>query len=286
MSSEQKLIFDGELLSVEEPVVPAVSRGLMYGDGCFETLRSYEGSFLHMQEHLKRFESAAYFLEINFPAFFKEKNLRSSLEKLLIENGIESEDAVLRFQLWRGGGRGYQADQQTATHFSVIASKLPEIKESVKLAFVETKRIPNTSLPSSFKLSNNINYMTAARQASEKGADDALMQTVDGFISETTIANLFWFDGDIIYTPSTDCDLLPGITRKVLISLIEKLGYEIKQGKFKPPELLEAQAVWICNSVREILPVAEVGDSKFDTSHPIIRQLSDEFASYKQQNLT
>ncbi|MDZ7715444.1 MAG: aminotransferase class IV [Balneolaceae bacterium] len=285
MGTEKKLIFDGDFVSTEETVVPAVSRGLMYGDGCFETLRSYAGCFLHLREHLQRFKLASDFLGLDFPLFFDDAKLKSSLEKLLVKNGLATVDAIIRFQLWRDGTRGYRAEQQGATHFSIMASKLPSIKDSIKLAFVDTKRIPDASLPSAFKLSNNINYIVAAREAAEKGADDALMQTVDGYLSETTIANLFWSADDVIYTPSEDCDLLPGITRNVLINICQQTGFTVKQGRYTSKEILKAEAVWICNSVREIVHVSQIEDKEFEVNHWAVNRLKEKFEGYKKQKL-
>ena len=286
MGTDQKVIFNGDFISAQEPVVPVQSRGLMYGDGCFETLRSYSGSFLHLQEHVERFRSGARFLGLQFPKFFHEKVLAQSLEKLLLENGLAAAGAVIRFQLWREGRRGYQTEENSESNFAITVSKLPVIKESIKLALVNTRRIPDASLPSSFKLSNNINYIMAAREASAKGADDALMQTLDGHLSETTIANIFWIEQGTIYSPSKECDLLPGITRNILIELCEKLGVKVKQGKYTADKILDAEAVWICNSVREMVPVSHIGDTKFDIQHPVFKNLKEEFERYKKQNFS
>lgn len=285
MGIDQKLIFDGRFINTEEAVIPAVSRGLMYGDGCFETLRSYHGNFLHLEKHLQRFSQGAIFLGFKLPDFFLGDQLKSSIVKLLQENELLEKDAVIRFQLWRKGGRGYDVVEPSPAHFTVTASALPTVKDSVTLAFVDTRRIPEASLPSEYKLSNNINYITAAREASGKEADDALMLTIGDYISETTIANLFWTKDDIIYTPSEDCDLLPGITRNVLINICRKIGFNVKEGKYTPREIMDAEAVWMCNSVREIVSVSQIEQEAFETNHPIVKSLGKEFEGYKKQRL-
>src|SRR5699024_4498907 len=112
-------------------------------------------------------------------------------------------------------------EANTGSHFSISASECPRNFKPPILATVETKRISADALPSIYKFSNGINYIIAANEAAEKGADDALMQTINGKISETTIANIFWIKDEKIFTPSTACDLMPGITRNAVINLAE-----------------------------------------------------------------
>jgi len=288
MKNEKKIIVDGTLVKAGACVIPAESRGVMYGDGCFETLRSYAGRYLHIEKHLRRFKSAADFLGMEYPYFFESEDLRDRINRLLEKNGLEDKNAVIRFQLWRKGKRGYRVDKKSGTHFSVIPSPLPEIRSVSSLALVKVRRIPDASLPSVYKLSNNINYIAAAREAKEQNADDALMQTVDGFLSETTIANIFWITEGIVYTPSADeCDLLPGITRSVLIKLCrDELGLEVREGKFKPGDLHNAEAAWVCNSVREIVPVSRVGKINLNVCDTVVRDLKAVFKSYKKNHLS
>ena len=278
MESNSWVIYDGNLKQAAEPVAPVESRGLMYGDGCFETLRSYKGAYFRLGDHLERLKEAARFLDIDFPDDLVISSFKRLSETLLDKNGLNEADAVIRIQIWRSGQRGYGTQGQHDSHYSILATPLPQTPASVSLATVDIKRIPNESLPSGYKLTNNINYITAAGQAEHKGYDDALMHTVEGYLSETTIANLFWITGDTVCTPSEECDLLPGITRNVLIRLIrESDDVFFEAGKYRAEELLRADAAWICNSVRELVAVSRIDNVSYDSHHSFLKQLRNSY---------
>lgn len=281
MESNKWVIYDGNLNRASDPVVPVESRGLMYGEGCFETLRSYKGAYCRLGDHLKRLQEAARFLDIDFPDDLELHSFERFSENLLDKNGFKEADAVIRIQLWRSGQRGYGTEGEHESHYSILATPLPEIPASVSLATVDIERIPNESLPSRYKLTNNINYITAARQAKQKEADDALMLTVEGYLSETTIANLFWITGNTVYTPSDECDILPGITRNIVIRLIrESDGITFEEGKFQPEDIYKANAVWICNSVRELVPVSRIDVVSYDPQNVLFKQLKESYQKF------
>ena len=280
------IVFDGDLVPGDQPVVPAVSRGLMYGDGLFETFRIYSGQSLLFDAHLKRLSKGMNILGIPEAAITQRSELRGAAFKVLKKNNLLQTDAIIRLQVWRDGSRGYHPANDSEPHYSMTASACPETFARPSLVTVDRRRIPSASLPSTVKMTNGINYILAAREADQKGGDDALMQTVDGWVSETTIANIFWAKGATIFTPSSDCDLIPGITRKILFKLIkEHSSWDLKTGKFKVDYLLDADSVWLCNSVREILPVQEVNNRSFSAESNLLSHLQQAFSRYRKENL-
>lgn len=286
VSSKNWIIFDGDFVSADQPVVPVVSRGLMYGDGVFETFRTYKGQALFLQKHLDRLSAGMGALGMSEVPDLEIKQLKSLIYELLEKKNLASKEAIIRLQVWRDGQRGYIPDSGADTHFSITASACPDSFTYPHLATVDIKRIPSASLPSEFKFTNGINYILAAREADERGADDALMQTNEGFISETTIANIFWATGKRIFTPSTNCDLIPGITRNALVQIIEQDNeLMMLEGEFNLDHLFDADVVWICNSVRELLPVRQVESYSFDTKNLLLKELQNRFATLRDSNL-
>lgn len=280
------IVFDGEFVPADTPVVPVASRGLMYGDGVFETFRTYSGQTLFLQDHLDRLHYGCETLGISQLQQLKDDQLRPLLYRFLQKKNLLADDAIIRLQVWRDGQRGYQPDAGAESHFSITASACPQEFSFPKLATVGRKRIPSASLPSDVKLTNGINYILAANEASQKGGDDALMQTIDGWISETTIANIFWIKNNTFFTPDADCDLIPGITRNILLQLIEQeSNWDVEQNKFDLDHLLKADAAWICNSVREVLPVRQVDGQKFHTENKLLKDLQKRFIAYRDRNL-
>lgn len=282
--NNQYVAFDGDIIPADEPVVPVMSRGLMYGDGVFETFRTYSSNTFLLDEHLNRLFAGLNAIGIQSPKALQNKALKPLLLSLLQKNNLKSTGAIIRLQVWRGGGRGYQPKRNIQTHFSVTVSSCPNSFMPPDLTTVEHCRIPSQSLPQ-VKFTNSINYILAAREAFQKGADDALMQTVDNRIAETTMANIFWCKGSTIFTPDIDCDLLPGITRNIILKLTKKQpGFEVEEGKYHLNDLLEADAVWICNSVREVLPVQSVDGKAFDVGHPVVKTLQKLYTEFRLAN--
>ncbi len=283
MENNNWIIFDGNMIPADEPIVPAVSRGLMYGDGVFETFRTYSGQTLFLQKHIDRLYQGLDILEISFR--FDLIQLKKLILDLLSKNKLLTDDGIVRLQVWRDGQRGYHPDDNSEIHFSLTASACPVRFNMPNLVTVAQRRIPSESLPTNVKFTNSINYILAAREAAEKGGDEALMQTVDGHISETTIANIFWIRDDNIYTPSVKCDLIPGITRDIVLQIIDQKNLEVKVGEFPPDHILKADSAFICNSVREILPVGRVDTHNFNNENELLIGLKERFIKYRDQNL-
>ncbi|MDZ7680564.1 MAG: aminotransferase class IV [Fodinibius sp.] len=285
-NSNEWIVFDGNIIPADQPVVPAVSRGLMYGDGLFETVRTYEGQTLLFEDHLHRLRTGMNTLGINDISQLDNPELQPLVYNLLDQNNLAEQDAIVRLQVWRGGQRGYNPDPHAESHFSITTSAFPDRLSPPALSTVDCRRIPSEALPVTSKFTNGINYILAAREAAENGADDALMQTIDGWVSETTIANLFWAHGDTIFTPSDDCDLVPGITRQIVIELIrDSSNYQLKMGKYTLQEVREADIVWVCNSVRELLPVRSINEREFSTKSRLISDLQQRYKEYCNVNL-
>jgi len=279
-------IFDGSLITADEPVVPVQARGLMYGDGIFETFRTYSGCTLGLSKHFKRLTSGLKILGINLPAGLTLSSFRLQLLELLREKSLTDKDAIVRLQLWRGDSRGYEPSSTDNVHYSIIASDCPAKFNFPKLVTIQRRRIPNEALPSGYKFTNSINYILASKEANQKGGDDALMQTVEEWISETTIGNIFWIKDSQVFTPSGDCDILPGITRDFVIDLIQRnKKWDIDKGKFFPKELFTAEAVFMTNSIRELLPVQQINNQTFDVENPLFAQLKKSFINFRNGNL-
>lgn len=272
---------NGTLISQEEASIPTTSRAVSYGDGCFETLVSYEGKFLHFKDHFARLQSGLKYLEMNLD--LTKDQMKSEVQKLLEENELEDEDSVVRIQCYREGSSGY-FDISDRSGFIISNRSIPERPGSIILKTVSTPTIPSIALERKVKLSNSINYIKAAQEAKKQGGDDALMLTIDKSISETTISNIFWIKGNQVFTPSLNCDLLPGVTRSILIKLIDQDSkLQLIEGAFRPEDIYSAEAVFCTNSVMEIKPISKIDDFSYKTDHFIVEKLKDDFKVYKEK---
>lgn len=286
MATDRWILYNGEFRPAGEALLAADARTVRYGDGCFETMRSYEGGLLHFKDHLKRLEAGLEYLDINKPKNLGVNDLRKQIIELLNRNGLSGEQAVVRLQVWREGGRGYMPEGDAGAGYVMSCGPLPASASAVELATATTRRIPASSLSSRFKLSGGTNYIKAASEAGRAGADDALMLTTEGNVSETTVANIFWVRGENVYTPSEECDLLPGITRGILLGLLRQMDrVQVSEGVYEPSDLQAAEAAWVCNSLREVQPVARLDEVNYRETHPVIDRLQQSFRRYVEANL-
>ncbi len=281
------LIYKGEPTKADEAGLPVQSRAVAYGDGCFDTLRSYEGCFLKLEKHIDRLHSAMEYLGIGMTADLQKARIKDQIRQLIDRNDLWEDRASIRMQVWREGPLGYDPGTETGAGWAITANLLSDsAAKPVTLVEVPTRRIPADSLNGSFKLSNGINYIRARLEARERGGDDALMLTTEGLVSETTIANIFWIKNDIIYTPNLECDILPGITRGILASIIRELdGVQLAKGEYRPDKVYQSDAAWICNSLREVRPVKRIGNHPLDTDHPVFDRLYEAMEAYKKRHL-
>lgn len=276
------LILDGKLVTYGQAGIHPVNRGIMYGDGCFETLKAYPNGFLEWDKYFNRLTESAAYLKFEVP--FSSESLKELVLRLLEENAHRQSETMVRIQLFRKGGRGYTTSSREVS-WLIQTSPFQKKDEALILHTAETRCIPSAALNRRVKLSNGLNYIKAATEASEAGADDALMLTVDGIISETTVANIFWIKGDILYTPDVSCDLLPGITRQIVLQLCREEGIQLSEGRFAEDEIAEAETVFCCNSLREIQAVQALDGISYDPGHKTLKSIKALFEAFKNENI-
>lgn len=283
-TGDNKMLFlNGTFVNDAEAAVHPGNRAMMYGDGCFETLRAYQGRFLCFREHAERLQRSAAYLGIEAP---EAGELKSLVDELIRKNGLAGSEAFVRIQLWRKGGRGFTP---VGEDYGIMIQATPfepsEQPGILTLCVAECRAIPETALSRKVKLSNALNYIKAAGEAAARNAGDALMLTTDGYVSETTCANIFWIQGNRIYTPSEDCDQLTGITRNQILRLCRDKNMNVHEGRYELHEMEQADAVFVCNSVKEIQEVTSLEGSEFPGS-PVLNEIRKVFRKFKEKALS
>ncbi|MGM0506936.1 MAG: aminotransferase class IV [Bacteroidota bacterium] len=270
---------DDQWLEPDELRVAIGSDALRYGLGWFETFRTWDGRVPSLAAHLNRLESAVRWWGADpgdrlDPEFWRER-----IRQLVSRNGHSDGNARVRFQLLLHDGRfldDHGSVNRSSGSLLLTSGPLPPVREAVDLVISDTTALPDRTRPSRFKWSARTHYLLAEREATREGADDAILLTTDGYISETTRANLFWKQDDVIYTPDLSCDLLPGLMRERLLQLIQsRPGWRVARGTYTPESLKRANQVWLTNSLRGLEPVRQVGTHRYDVSSPFLDELSE-----------
>nr|WP_255695668.1 aminotransferase class IV [Rhodohalobacter sp. 614A] len=280
------IILNGELISEAEATIPAVTSGLYYGAGAFETFLSENGEIFKYNEHIKRLNAALKYLGLSKNMLIDADSVLGQIKKLLQKNNLLDEKARIRIQVSLSEKPGYSGKDEASVLTIISASGCKKPVSPQHLVLSDTSVVPSSARPTQFKLSNMLHYRQAFREAEKKEADDAILLTIGGFVAETSIANIFWLkDGDV-YTPSKECDILPGIMRKSIVYILrEELGYEVNEGKYSMDELLIADAVWLTNSAIDFVPVSKIEGISFDITNGLFSDLSKQLSDYKKENM-
>ncbi len=236
--------FNGELIDGPLPLDPR-DRGLLLGDGIFETILVADGKPVWLDRHLARMREAASELGIAFD----EARIGEAVAAVLGPLEIAS----LRLTLTRGVALG--GDSNLLATLTAIKSETQF--QPVRLVTSAIRR--NETAPSSrLKTLSYADSIAAARDAQSRGADDALMLNTAGFVASSTIANVFLLQDRTLVTPSLGQGILPGITRRVILDLAPSLGIQAIERPVGPNELAAADAVFLTNSLRLVRPVTEL----------------------------
>ncbi|MFC7077410.1 aminotransferase class IV [Haloarcula halophila] len=258
---------DGRLVPAEEATVSVRDRGFMYGDAAFETLRVYGGDPFRWDAHRDRLQRTAETL--GFGAAVPD-DLRERVDETLAANDLQ--EAYVKLSVTRGVQPGkLTPDPEVEPTVVVICSELPTGGRDgdpvwdgpADLQTVRTRRIPSESLPADAKTHNYLNGILARlelQRAAPDGdaADEALVRDIDGTVVEGATSNLFFVADDALRTPSTDLDLLPGITRDVVVELAREEGFPVEEGAYTLDDVREADEAFLTNSTWELRPVGTV----------------------------
>lgn len=231
------------LVDPREPVFAADDEALLRGRSVFETARVYGGRAFLLDRHLSRFAVSAGRLHLPPPDAAECDRLAG-----LVIGACGEPDLAVRLY-WTG-----------RTLVATAAPIDPELEtlraRGLRLAVASW----STGRLASAKSTSYAENMAAQDAAIEAGADDALLVGDDGTVLEAPTANVWWREGDRLLTPALDLPILAGVTRGLLLEIAEQKTVE---GVFGVTRLLEADEVFICSSIREVMPVASVDGTSF-----------------------
>jgi branched-subunit amino acid aminotransferase/4-amino-4-deoxychorismate lyase len=231
------------LVDPSEPVFAADDEALLRGRSVFETTRVYAGRPFRLEQHLARFAASAGRVGLPSPDAAESRRLAE-----LAIGTCEAQDLALRLY-WTG--------RKLVVTAGPIDPKLETLRaRGLRLAVVSW----STGVLASAKSTSYAENMAAQERAVAGGADDALLVAYDGTVLEAPTANVFWREGDRLLTPSLDLPILAGVTRALLLEIAEQ---ETIEGVFPLSRLLDADEVFLCSSVREVMPVASVDGKPF-----------------------
>jgi branched-chain amino acid aminotransferase len=258
-----RVYVNGEIVPPAQAQISVFDRGFLYGDSVYETLRVYGGVPFAWSEHVARLSGSAEHLGFKLP--WARDELTRITRNVLRESGLV--EAYLRIVVTRGGGTlGLDPSLARDPQLVVIALDLPVLpttayEEGRSAVIVASRRGGKGAVDPLAKTGNYLNSILAVAEARERGAHEALMLAADGRVAECSSASLFaWIDGTWV-TPSLDAGILDGITRRTLLGLGNRHGVRILERDVMPAELTRAKEMFVCSTLRELLPIVRLDGS-------------------------
>ena len=249
---------DGKIVPRSEAKVSVYDSGFMLGDGVWEGLRFYNGTWAFLDEHINRLYEAAKAIDLDIN--LNEVELIAALEKTRLANRI-TKDAHARVMVTRGiKARPFQHPSlslQGPTVVIIIEHSVPKFSRPIKLATVPNIRgLPMTQDP---KLNSHskLNCILACIAAQKAGADEALMLDVNGFVSTTNSCNFFIVRSGEVWTSTGDY-CLNGITRQKVIEICKLEGIPIFEKNFSLVEVYGADESFLTGTFGAQVPVGLV----------------------------
>lgn len=262
------VFLNGEFFPPEEAKISVFDHGFLYGDGIFETMRSYDGRIFLLGEHLDRLFRSARDLELIIP--YTREELTEALTQAISING---QNLLIRLTVSRGPGPAGIDPRLCPKPTVVITSRESGYNErfyteGAKALFVKTLRNLAGATRPDIKSMNFLNNILAKIETNRAGADEGFMLNHLGQVTEGTVSNLFIVRNGNLATPAPEAGLLEGITRHKVIVLAREEGITVEEQILLKNDFYTADESFYTNSGSEIVPVAVLDGRRVGSGRP------------------
>jgi len=267
----QKVYLNGRFVDSKKASVSVFDHGLLYGDGVFEGIRSYNSLVFRLKEHIDRLYRSADAIRLKIP--IGKKEMIRAVIKTLRKNALT--DAYIRLVVTRGPGdlgldprkcRGKSVVFIITDKIALYPKKFYE--HGLKIIIAKTRKNLPQAIDPRIKSLNYLNNILAKINAIDAGTEEAAMLTHDGFVAECTGVNIFILDNKTLSTPPTAIGALDGITRNSVIKIAKSKKMRFKERKLVPKDLYRADECFLTGTAAEIIPVTKIDAHKIGDGKP------------------
>jgi len=266
-----KVYINGKFYEKKDAKVSVFDHGLLYGDGVFEGIRSYNRLVFKLKEHIDRLYESAHSIMLEIP-LTKERMIEAVVSTLK-ENNLK--DAYIRLVVTRGEG-DLGLDPRKCKGNStiiIIADKIvlyPErfYKEGLEIITVPTIRNLPEALNPQIKSLNYLNNILAKIEAVSAGYDEAIMLDSLGYVAECTGDNIFIVKQNHLYTPPQCMGTLRGITRDTVLEIAKRNDIPVHEHVLTRHEVYISDECFLTGTAAEIIPVVKVDGRKIGLGKP------------------
>jgi branched-chain amino acid aminotransferase len=271
---------NGTIAKAADAVVPVYDHGFLYGEGIYETLRTYNRVPFLFDRHMRRLRASGKHLQLDISV--DNDTLMAAIERTVAAAG-DMKEAYIRVLVTRGVGE---------LTYDVTATPVPSLIIIVKPADEQSARITHNGIQISLvsilrnhpgsvnpiiKSNNLLNNALALQEAHRRGGEEALMCNYRGELSECSQSNFFMVRNGVALTPKSAAGLLEGVTRAFLFEVGRDVGVEVRDETLYPKDLETADEAFITSTTRELSPVVRIDDRIIGSGKPgpITKKLLD-----------
>ncbi len=255
-----KVYLNGCIVEPEQATISVFDRGFLYGDSIFETMRVYANIPFALEAHLERFYASGTLVGFDVP--WDRNTLRAAIVELI--NAANMPDAYLRMIGTRGSGPlGLDPRLASLPQLIILILPLPMVdprlyRDGGSAVFVSILKNLKKTVDPRAKTGNYLGNIMAVQEAKQSGCDEAIMLDVEGRVAEASAANVFALIDGVWCTPTIDTGILSGITRSTILEICSANGIAYRECELWPQDFEQATEVFICASVREIIPITRL----------------------------
>jgi branched-chain amino acid aminotransferase len=262
---------NGTIAPANDAVVPVYDHGFLYGEGVYETLRTYNRVPFLFEQHTRRLRASAGHIHLDVPV--DDQSLATHIEETMSAaftspGGARRRDgeAYIRVLLTRGVGElTYDLSATPSPSLIIIVKPLEEpptrvTEEGIRISLVPILRNHPGSVNPIIKSNNLLNNALAMQHAYRQGAEEALMCNYRGELAECSQSNFFLVRNGVALTPKSAAGLLEGLTRGFLFEVGREVGIDVRDEILHPGDLETADEAFITSTTRELSPVVRIGD--------------------------
>lgn len=254
------IYIDGEFLPKAEAKVSVFDHGLLYGDGVFEGIRSYNGRVFKLDEHLERLYDSAKSIMLQIP--IPIETMKETVLETLRRNHLS--EAYIRLVITRGvGDLGLDPDKCPKPSIIIIADKIalyPQkfYEDGLEIVTASVRKNYPEAINPRIKSLNYLNNILAKIEGKQSGAVEVLMLNADGYVAECSGDNIFWLKNEVLVTPPVHMGILEGVTRNSVIDLARDAGMRVEERVFTRHDLYIADECFLTGTAAEVIPVVKI----------------------------
>lgn len=276
------LVFlNGEYIAKEKASVSALDRGFLFGDAIYEFIPIYDNVTFHADRHLTRLSNSLNGILMENPYTLAQWQV--IFKKLLAQNTLEPSHIYIQVSRGAAPVRNHAIPEEIAPTVFVAIFPSPSrtsFIDGMRVATVADQRWQNCRIKATTLLPN----VLAKEHAKTNNAQDCIFVNSDGFATEGTSSNLFIVKNNIVYTTPLSANILPGITRSVVIDLLKQNNITLEEKMLTKAEVAQADEAWLSSSSIEVAPVTMVDGQPIGNGNvgPMWETMDKLFQQHKQ----